>query len=164
MNRPGRIFLDGATVLSLAVFVWTLVAWSAQRDAAYAMISQDVARLGTARVFVPGTPLVAVSDPRFPLVTQVPADVVRFIDLPLGRLPLWVALLVTAALPAHRVVALARARIVHARQRRWWRARNTGLCPACGYDLRATPGRCPECGLAGGLAGYSPRTSVNGRE
>jgi hypothetical protein len=44
---------------------------------------------------------------------------------------------------------------------RYWRNRAArriaaGLCPACGYDLRASPDRCPECGAEASLPRPSP--------
>jgi hypothetical protein len=60
------------------------------------------------------------------------ATAVRWHEL---RVPCWFLLLVAgspAAWQARRVVSRLR--------------RRTGLCPRCGYDLRATPERCPECG------------------
>jgi hypothetical protein len=62
------------------------------------------------------------------------------IDDPLYRqwsAPLWSLALVTALLPAWRLHRLIKTRRRH----------RGGLCPQCGYDLRATPDRCPECGF-----------------
>ena len=53
--------------------------------------------------------------------------------------PAWFLLLLTAILPFWRFTLFRR------RQRAEDRIRN-GLCRHCGYDLRATPQRCPECG------------------
>jgi hypothetical protein len=55
--------------------------------------------------------------------------------------PCWMALLASALLPAASVVTRKR------------RQRTVGVCYVCGYDLRATPERCPECGAVAERAG-----------
>ena len=61
-----------------------------------------------------------------------------FVDYSICTAPYWL-LFVLGLVPAlvSRTVRRMRAR-----------RRSAGLCPACGYDLRATPDRCPECGTA----------------
>lgn len=53
-----------------------------------------------------------------------------------------------AASVPYWIVALIFAALTSLLLRRQWKLRQVrmGCCPTCGYDLRATPERCPECG------------------
>ena len=57
----------------------------------------------------------------------------------------WLLLGLFGILPAARVCAA----LLRVRRRgelaRWERRRAKGQCPLCGYDMRTTPSRCPEC-------------------
>ena len=55
-------------------------------------------------------------------------------------------------------LALWASRIVR-RQWLWHQRRRRGLCQTCGYDLRASPDRCPECGTPSPAGGLIPRSS-----
>lgn len=58
------------------------------------------------------------------------------------RIPYWAVALAALLLPGCRLVGRNLAR------RRVTRRRTAGRCVTCDYDLRASPGRCPECGAA----------------
>ena len=57
-------------------------------------------------------------------------------------IPFWAIALATAVLPLGRTI-----RGVWSRTRAL-RQESIGRCPTCGYDLRASPDRCPECGTS----------------
>ena len=64
--------------------------------------------------------------------------------------PFWTVALALAILPVSSV-------IFNLIRRRRERRRNPKACIQCGYDLRATPDRCPECGRL--ADGHKPATA-----
>jgi predicted RNA-binding Zn-ribbon protein involved in translation (DUF1610 family) len=64
----------------------------------------------------------------------------------------WAVILIFLVLPGIWFVMYRRQRLISHRRR-------SGLCIACGYDLRASVDRCPECGAAVSTSTNAPRTT-----
>ena len=79
---------------------------------------------------------------------SIPYDTeTTFVQFDFLRVPYWFLVGLTALAPLKGIGLLYRNS----------RRRLPGTCPFCGYDLRATPERCPECGRE--AAGLYNRTS-----
>lgn len=90
--------------------------------------------------------------PRDPMLANLPLD--------LAYRPIWPALAINTLVYAVSWIPLLAVPVLLGRARR----RRRGHCPACNYDLRATPpgAPCPECGRGTSLPDRSQVPHVNG--
>jgi hypothetical protein len=180
VRRPFRIVTRGVTVLSLILFVATVALWVRSYRYGYEGLDgfyYDGNRgYGAVYSWRGGVWLFVSADRRYP---QAPATWGRLggfaweirtrrlgsTDLAVSEThrPLgvgyekgtdrwngpwhlwvvsdWLLCLIFASTPTLTAIRAVR------RRRRW---RKSSLCRTCGYDLRATPDRCPECGARTG--------------
>ena len=157
VRRLGRILLNALTMLSLLLLLTTVVLWVRSYSACDQFGVQvgrvspviSTTRGGLALLIITRTDEEAAASDRWwwdaePGAVDWPRNALGFkyeypqqINNATLRgvvVPCWFVLLLSASLPGYRLA------------RRIRRRHPPGHCPACGYDLRATPERCPECG------------------
>jgi hypothetical protein len=155
VRRLGRYFLNVVTALSLLLCVATVVVWiwsavteiryewlrSLGNDSHWAMFTVRNGNIGL-NWLNKGTDVSASA--RLSFNVHLSFFAIQRWDYVDGRQ--WSLYLHALAL------SMAAAVVPSARIWRWrrraalCRRRSAGLCPTCGYDLRASPDRCPECG------------------
>jgi hypothetical protein len=91
-------------------------------------------------LWIAGLELYVGSNPQFFIVSRS-GDLDVGISQRTVTIPLLIPVIITVLLPVHWFHGWCTAR-----ERRRDAARPPHLCAVCGYDLRATPDRCPECG------------------
>ena len=77
-------------------------------------------------------------DDSWRLDSRAPTEAAKQLRYRYLELKCWPLVVALSLLPGARGLAWV--------VRRVRRRAGEGLCPSCGYDLRATPERCPECG------------------
>ena len=166
MSRLSRIILNAATVLSLLLCVATLLLWACSYvhsqvrmgviDGQFVVVSIESSqyfademfdRLGSRRVLMGLTKNAGSSRGVFGVrhaQSHVQGNSTSgWTWGTAGGVP-YAVIVIPLAYPAV-LLALPPLLWLLGRLRRRRRARS-GLCIACGYDCRATPDRCPECG------------------
>lgn len=153
-RRPRRLALNLMATASLSLCVVAALMWSRSRGALDAWVYHSPggtaltllhSRGGALRVWSdrhatmgPGGGWRYACGPADATAPRLPWPRVASGAGEVWVLPYWLICLATAVLP---VTALARmARDL------WRRRRQPTACPQCGYDLRASVDRCPECG------------------
>jgi hypothetical protein len=136
LTRVWRALLDTLTVLSICAFIAIAALWPRQGDAYFIAITRGGPSDYYASVTLYALELSRANSPSWSFTISRPRLV-----------------FIASAIPALRFAAWTRKRL----QTRRRKAR--GQCLKCGYDLRASPDRCPECGTVNPVTETAAPTS-----